>query len=167
MDPSPNVANPRAEPGGVAFAGRAEHVYRANLWLRTASRVVARMGEFHATTFRDLEREARLLPWELFVGKGAPVRFRVTCRKSKLYHSDADYAIADRVTAIAADRGVKPTQIALAWLLAKPGLTAPIIGASKLPHLDDAIGAVDLRLSEAEIARLEEPYRPLGVLGHF
>src|SRR4051812_40239927 len=64
------IANPRAEPGGVAFAGRVEHLYRANLWLRTASRVVVRMGEFHATAFRDLEREARQLPWERFVAKG-------------------------------------------------------------------------------------------------
>ena len=94
------------------------------------------------------------------------IRSKTDQYATELYHSDADYAIADRVTALAAERGVKPTQIALAWLLAKPGLTAPIVGASKLPHLDDAIGAVDLRLSEAEIARLEEPYRPLGVLGH-
>ena len=95
------IANPRAEPGGVAFAGRAEHLYRANLWLRTASRVVVRMGEFHATTFRDLEREARLLPWERYVAKGAPVRFRVTCRKSKLYHSDA---VAERLAGALAHR---------------------------------------------------------------
>jgi aryl-alcohol dehydrogenase (NADP+) len=95
------------------------------------------------------------------------IRSKTDQYATELYHSDADYTIADRVTALAAARGVKPTQIALAWLLAKPGLTAPIVGASKLPHLDDAIGAVDLRLSEAEIARLEEPYRPLGVLGHF
>lgn len=95
------IANPRVESGGVAFAGRAEHLCRANLWLRTASRVVARMGEFHATTFRDLEREARLLPWERFVAKGAPVRFRVTCRKSKLYHSDA---VAERLVGALAHR---------------------------------------------------------------
>ena len=95
------IANPRAEAGGVAFAGRAEHLYRTNLWLRTASRVVARIGEFHATTFRDLEREARQLPWERFVTKGEPVRFRVTCRKSKLYHSDA---VAERLVSALAHR---------------------------------------------------------------
>jgi aryl-alcohol dehydrogenase (NADP+) len=94
------------------------------------------------------------------------IRSKTDQYATELYHSDADYEIADRVTSLAAERGVKPTQIALAWLLAKPGVTAPIVGASKLPHLDDAIGAADLRLSEAEIARLEEPYRPLGVLGH-
>ena len=94
------------------------------------------------------------------------IRSKTDQYATELYHSDADYEIADRVTGLAAERGVKPTQIALAWLLAKPGVTAPIVGASKLPHLEDAIGAVDLRLSEAEIARLEEPYRPLAVAGH-
>ena len=67
---------------------------------------------------------------------------------------------------LAARRGVKPTQIALAWLLAKPGVTAPIVGASKLPHLDDAIGALDIRLDAEEIAFLEELYQPHPVLGH-
>ena len=85
---------------------------------------------------------------------------------TELYYSDVDYAIAERVVALAADRGVKPTQIALAWLLAKPGVTAPIVGASKLPHLGEAVGAVALQLSAEEIARLEEPYQPLAVLGH-
>jgi 1-deoxyxylulose-5-phosphate synthase len=95
------------------------------------------------------------------------IRSKTDQYATELYYSDADYAIVDRVTALASERGVKPTQIALAWLLAKAGVTAPIVGASKLPHLDDAIAAVALRLTEAEIARLEEPYRPLGVLGHF
>ncbi len=63
-------------------------------------------------------------------------------------------------------RGVKPTQIALAWLLAKPGVTAPIIGASKLPHLDEAVAAVDLALEPDEIAFLEAPYQPHSILGH-
>jgi 1-deoxyxylulose-5-phosphate synthase len=84
----------------------------------------------------------------------------------ELYSSEVDYTIAERVTAIAAERGVKPTQIALAWLLAKPGVTAPIVGASRLQHLDEAIGAIDLQLTGAEMARLEEPYQPLAVLGH-
>lgn len=95
------IANPRAEPGGVAFAGRAEHAYRANLWLRTASRVVARMGEFHASAFHELERQARRLAWERFVAPGQPVAFRVTCRKSRLYHSDA---VAERLAGALAQR---------------------------------------------------------------
>jgi aryl-alcohol dehydrogenase (NADP+) len=84
----------------------------------------------------------------------------------KLYYADSDFTIADRVVEAAARRGVKPTQIALAWLLAKPGVTAPIVGASKLPHLDDAIGALEIRLDPAEIAFLEELYQPHPVLGH-
>jgi 1-deoxyxylulose-5-phosphate synthase len=84
----------------------------------------------------------------------------------KLYYSDSDFTIADRVVEAAARRGVKPTQIALAWLLAQPGVTAPIVGASKLPHLDDAIGALEIRLDPGEIAFLEELYQPHPVLGH-
>src|SRR6266496_3472708 len=66
----------------------------------------------------------------------------------------------------AGERGLPPAQIALAWLLGKPAVTAPIVGATKLRHLDDAIAAVDLPLSEDEVARLEAPYRPHPVLGH-
>lgn len=77
------------EPGGVAFEGGGEAVWRANLWLRTASRVVVRVAEFRATAFHELERSARKVPWERFLAPSAPVRFRVTCRKSRLYHSDA------------------------------------------------------------------------------
>ncbi len=85
---------------------------------------------------------------------------------AKLYYADSDFAIVDRVVAITRDRGVKPTQVALAWLLAKPAVTAPIVGASKLSHLDDHVGALALRLSADEIARLEECYQPHKVLGH-
>jgi putative N6-adenine-specific DNA methylase len=75
--------------GGVAFGGDLGVVYEANLWLRTASRVVVRLGRFHASTFYELERRAKKLPWGNFLSGGAAVRVRVTCRKSKLYHSDA------------------------------------------------------------------------------
>jgi aryl-alcohol dehydrogenase-like predicted oxidoreductase len=67
---------------------------------------------------------------------------------------------------IARERGVKPAQVALAWLLAKPGVTAPIIGATKLQHLEDALGALDLELGAEEIKRLEAPYRPHPIRGH-
>jgi aryl-alcohol dehydrogenase (NADP+) len=82
-----------------------------------------------------------------------------------MYYQDADFAIVDRVVALAERRGVKPAQIALAWMLHKPGITAPIIGASKMSHLDDAIGALDIALSAEEISSLEEPYQPHPVLG--
>jgi putative N6-adenine-specific DNA methylase len=96
------VKHVRAEEGGVAFAGGLEAVMRANLWLRTGSRVLVRVAEFEATTFAELERIARQLPWERYVAGGQPVRFRVTCRKSRLYHSDA---VAQRL-ADALDRRV-------------------------------------------------------------
>jgi 1-deoxyxylulose-5-phosphate synthase len=70
------------------------------------------------------------------------------------------------VTAIAQSRGVANAQVALAWVLAQPGVTAPIVGASKMGHLEDAVAALDLRLSAEELAALEAPYRPHGVLGH-
>lgn len=84
----------RQEIGGVAFGGDLERLYEANLWLRTASRVVVRVGQFHASTFYELERRAKKLPWQEFLPASGPVRLRVTCRKSRLYHSDA---VAERV----------------------------------------------------------------------
>ena len=83
-----------------------------------------------------------------------------------MYDQDADYDVVDQVVALAKQHGVKPAQIALAWLLHKPGITAPIIGASKQHHLAELAAAVDITLSDEEIARLEAPYRPHRVLGH-
>jgi len=84
----------RQEVGGVAFDGELEHIYEANLWLRTASRIVVRLGQFHASTFYELERHSKKLPWSDFLPESGAVEVRVTCRKSKLYHSDA---VAERV----------------------------------------------------------------------
>jgi 1-deoxyxylulose-5-phosphate synthase len=98
--------------------------------------------------------------------RGETLRAKSDDFAHKLYYADSDFTIADRAGELATQRGVKPTQIALAWLLAKPGVTAPIVGASKLPHLDDAIGALDVRLDANEIAFLEELYQPHPVLGH-
>src|SRR5258706_12460293 len=78
--------------------------------------------------------------------RGETVRAKTDEWAHQLYYADSDFAIADRAAALAAKRGVKPTQVALAWLLTKPGVTAPIIGASKPPHLDEAAAALDLRL---------------------
>jgi aryl-alcohol dehydrogenase-like predicted oxidoreductase len=77
----------------------------------------------------------------------------------------ADRAVVERVEEVARLRGVPMAQVALAWLLQKPGVTAPIVGASKPQHLDDAVAAVALRLSAEEVARLEEPYVPHAVAG--
>jgi 1-deoxyxylulose-5-phosphate synthase len=70
------------------------------------------------------------------------------------------------VTAIAGARGVSNAQVALAWLLQQPGVTSPIVGASKMHHLDDAVAALSLRLDEAELKALAEPYQPHRLLGH-
>jgi putative N6-adenine-specific DNA methylase len=86
----------RQDIGGVGFGGGVDRLYAANLWLRTASRVVVRVGRFHASTFYELERRARKLPWDEFLPATGPVRLRVTCRKSRLYHSDA---VAERMLA--------------------------------------------------------------------
>jgi len=92
------------ETGGVHFGGAREALMRANLHLRTASRVVVRLGEFEARGFAELERHARRQPWGEYVRSGRAVRLRVSCRKSKLYHSDA---VAERVAgAIARVTGV-------------------------------------------------------------
>lgn len=78
----------------------------------------------------------------------------------RLYNPDVDFAVVDRVAEIAAERGVPSAQVALAWLLHKRGVTAPIVGATKLGHVEDALAAEQLTLSGDEIARLEEPYAP-------
>jgi aryl-alcohol dehydrogenase (NADP+) len=83
-----------------------------------------------------------------------------------LYYADADYDVVDRVVDVAKAKGVAPAQIALAWLLHQPGVTAPIVGASKMPQLDQALEALTISLSEDELRRLEEPYVPHSVLGH-
>jgi putative N6-adenine-specific DNA methylase len=75
--------------GGVSFRGTIETIGRANLWLRTASRVIVRVAAFKAQAFHELERLARAIPWEQYVEKSNPVRFRVTSRKSRLYHTGA------------------------------------------------------------------------------
>jgi 1-deoxyxylulose-5-phosphate synthase len=83
-----------------------------------------------------------------------------------LYFSDADFRVADRVSELAARRGVKPMQIALAWILAQPGVTAPIVGASKLTQLDELVDAFAVTLTAEERAFVQEPYEPHRVLGH-
>ncbi len=84
-----------------------------------------------------------------------------------LYSQPTDFDVVDRVAEVAAERQVSPAQVALAWLLGKAGVTAPIIGATKPSHLADALAAVDLTLTDSEVAMLEEPYVPHPVLGHF
>ena len=83
-----------------------------------------------------------------------------------LYYNDGDFSVVDRVGEVARARGVSNAQVALAWLLHQPGVTAPIVGASKPHHLDDALAALELKLDEGELKSLAEPYQPHPILGH-
>jgi putative N6-adenine-specific DNA methylase len=92
----------RIEQGGVAFAGDLRALYRANLHLRTALRVLVRVASFHASAFHELERNAKRVKWSRFLKDGTPVALRVTCRKSRLYHSDA---VAQRIARVLSAHG--------------------------------------------------------------
>jgi len=153
----------------------------AHRWTRFVS-----MQNHYNLVYREEEREMLplcreegigVIPWSPLArgfladnrrgeDRGETVRARTDDFAHTLYYTESDFIIADRAADLAKRRGVKPTQIALAWLLAKPGVTAPIIGASKLPHLDEAVAAIDLRLDAGEMTFLEEPYQPHAVLGH-
>ena len=100
-----------AAEGGVPFAATDAGLFAANLWLRTASRVVVRVAEFRATAFHELERFSRGVEWERFIARGGTVRLRVTCRKSRLYHSD----------------GVAQRAIVNSLFIASTGATATIL----------------------------------------
>ena len=99
-------------------------------------------------------------------GFGDTIRAKTDDYAQKMYYQPSDFTVVERLTEIARKRGVPNAQVALAWVLAQPGVTAPIIGASKMQHLDDAVAALRLKLDEAELKALSEPYRPHPVLGH-
>ena len=125
-----------------------------------------------------LEQGVGVIPWSPLArgflagnrtrekGVGETKRSRSDDFAHGMYYSDADFQVVDRVIELAKRRNTPPAQIALAWLLSKPGITAPIIGASKPHHLDDALGALSVELSAEETSFLEEPYVPHTVLGH-
>ncbi|GIE74870.1 aldo/keto reductase [Actinoplanes philippinensis] len=131
--------------------------------------------------YREEEREmlpfcldsgVGVIPWSplargvLARGRAAEsVRARTDQMMARL-STDDDFAVADVVADVAKARGTSPARVALAWLLSKPVVTAPIIGASKQSHIDDAVAAADLKLTAEEIAALEAPYRPHAVIGH-
>lgn len=96
---------------------------------------------------------------------GATSRARTDELAQRYYYGEQDFAVVEALTRVAAARGVPNAQVAYAWLLGK-GVNAPIVGASRLPHLDDAVAAAELTLSAEEVAALEAPYRPHPVLGH-
>jgi aryl-alcohol dehydrogenase (NADP+) len=98
--------------------------------------------------------------------RGTTTRAQTDQFAHDMYYSAADFTIAERVAQLAQQRGCTPSQIALAWVLSKPDVTAPIVGASKLQHLDELVAAAEIRLDGEEIALLESSYEPHRVLGH-
>ncbi len=143
------------------------------------------MQNHYNLVYREEEREmiplcidegVGVIPWSplargLLAGnrtrgqQGETERAKTDDYAQQLY-TDDDFDVVDRVVELARRRDAKPAQIALAWLLHKPGITAPIVGASKMPQLEEALKAMEIPLSAEEIASLEAPYRPHGVLGH-
>jgi aryl-alcohol dehydrogenase (NADP+) len=99
-------------------------------------------------------------------GNGETLRAKTDDYAHKLYYKDSDYTVVDRLTEIAQHKGAKNAQVALAWMLSRPGVSAPIIGVSKPDHLDDAVAALTLKLDAEEIKALEEPYESHRILGH-
>jgi aryl-alcohol dehydrogenase-like predicted oxidoreductase len=160
---------------------KAQAVAGAHGWTRFVS-----MQNHYNLVYREEEREmipqcldqgVGVLPWSplargLLAGNRTREGERLTRRAETdsfgdtLYKPEIDFEVVDRVVEVASARGVAPAQVALAWLLHRPGVTAPIVGATKDQHLDDALAAEQLELSEDEMARLEEPYVPHAVSGH-
>jgi aryl-alcohol dehydrogenase-like predicted oxidoreductase len=123
-----------------------------------------------------LEEGVGLIPWSPLArgflagnrnaqDRGETVRAKTDDFAQKLYYRPSDFTVVDRLTEIATKREVKNAQVALAWILGKSGVSSPIVGASKMTHLDQAIDALQLELDESEIKALEEPYEPHPVLG--
>jgi 1-deoxyxylulose-5-phosphate synthase len=98
-------------------------------------------------------------------GTGETLRAKTDEFARDMYFRDSDFAVADAAAAIARERGVTPAQVACAWILQAPGVTAPIIGATKLNHVKELIAAADIKLNKEEVAALEQPYQPHPVLG--
>jgi aryl-alcohol dehydrogenase (NADP+) len=124
-----------------------------------------------------LEEKVGLLPWSplargFLAGNrrkqdfGETIRAKTDEYAKQLYYDDSDFAVVEQVSAIAQRRGVNNAQVALAWILAQPGVTAPIVGASKMSHLEDAVAALNLKLDSEELKALGAAYKPHGVLGH-
>ena len=135
--------------------------------------------------YREEEREmipqcidqgVAVLPWSplargLLAGTRTRDGERLTTRAGSDPFGDSlyvqeDFDVVDRVVEVASERGVPPAQVALAWVIGKPGVTAPIVGATKLAHVEDALAAEQLELTPDEVARLEEPYVPHAISGH-
>jgi 1-deoxyxylulose-5-phosphate synthase len=177
----------------VVRAGKARYIGASSMyaWQFAKAQGVAptrfvSMQNHYNLVYREEEREmipqcldqgVAVLPWSplargLLAGNRTREGERLTERArtdsfgDSLYTPDVDFAVVDRVVELAAARGISAAQVALAWLLQRPGVTAPIVGATKLEHLDDAVAAEQLALDADEVARLEEPYVPHAISGH-
>jgi 1-deoxyxylulose-5-phosphate synthase len=144
------------------------------------------MQNHYNLIYREEEREMNplcrdqgigIIPWSplargFLAGNRKPKDYGETIRAKtddyaqKMYYQPSDFTVVERLTEIARKLGVSNAQVALAWMLAQPGITAPIVGASKMQHLDDAVAALRLKLSEEDLKALGEPYLPHPVLGH-
>ncbi|MFI6900785.1 aldo/keto reductase [Nonomuraea sp. NPDC050394] len=153
---------------------KAQHVAERNGWTRFVS-----MQNHYNLVYREEEREmlplcldqgVGVIPWSplargLLARSGETVRSGSDAYADELY-DESDLAVVDVVRSVAGAKGLPPARVALAWLLGRPGVTAPIVGTTKLAQLEDAIAAVDVSLSADEVAALEAPYRPHAVSGH-
>jgi len=160
---------------------KAQYTAQSHGWTRFIS-----MQNHYNLVYREEEREmiplcldqgVGLIPWSPLArgffaknrtrdGSGETARAKSDAFARELYFREEDFIIADRTNEIAEARGVTGSQIALAWLLNKPHIVSPIIGATKLEHLEEAIAALDIKLSEDEVGRLEDLYKPHLILGH-
>lgn len=160
---------------------KALHVSELNSWTKFVS-----MQNHYNLVYREEEREMiplcvdqkiGLIPWSpmargFFAGNrkhgggGETTRAQTDPFADQLYFREEDFVVADRANKVAKKRGVSASQIALAWVLSKPYVTSPIIGSTKMEHLDQSIAALDIKLTEEEIKQLEETYKPHPVLGH-
>jgi len=149
------------------------------------SRFVSMQNHYNLV-YREEEREMiplcldqgiGLIPWSPLArgflagnryqsGGGETLRARNDPLADELYYRPSDFEVVERVRAVAARHGVSPAQIALAWLLHKPGVTAPIVGVRSIHHLEESVGALSISLEAAEIQDLEEAYEPHPILGH-
>src|ERR1700734_971892 len=160
---------------------KAQHVAELRGWTKFVS-----MQPHYNLIYREEEREmiplcidqgVGVIPWSplargVLAGNRTRAGERRTTRANSdafgdsLYQQDSDFDVVERVAEVAAARDVPPAQVALSWLLQRPGMTAPIIGATRLGHLEDALAAEELELTPEEMTRLEELYVPHPVLGH-
>jgi len=177
----------------VVRDGKARYIGASSMWAwqfakaqSVAPTPFVSMQNHYNLVYREEEREmipqcidqgVGVLPWSplargLLAGNRTASGDKLTTRAQtdqfadSLYVPELDFPVVDRAGEVAAARGVSAAQVALAWLLHKPGVTAPIVGATKLAHLEDALAAEQLKLSDSEIARLEEPYVPHATSGH-